>query len=101
VAWDVEWHKRWAIPAACLLFGPLAIGLNGLWKRPRPAIAVGLAFAATFFLYVALRFGEQAALYGRLGPLPAIWAGDALLALVTIGLLARRPPLPESAAIPA
>jgi hypothetical protein len=93
VALDVEWHKRWVIPAACLLFGPLAIGLNGLWKRPRPAIALALAFAATFLLYVALRFGEVAALGGRLGPLPAMWAGDALLALATFWLIARLPPL--------
>jgi lipopolysaccharide export LptBFGC system permease protein LptF len=90
---DVEWHKRWAIPAACLLFRPLAIGLHGLWKGPRLAPNLAPALAATLLLYNALRLGEQAALHARLGPLPAIWAGNVLLALVTTWLLARRPSL--------
>lgn len=94
---EVEWHKKWAIPAACLLFGPLAIGLHGLWKRPRPMLSFALAFTATFLLYVALRIGEQAALAGDFGPLPAIWAGDGLLALVTAWLIARLPRLPGDA----
>jgi hypothetical protein len=34
--------------------------------------------------------GEQAALHGRMGPLPAIWSGNALLALVACGLIGRR-----------
>ena len=98
---DVEWHKKWAIPAACLLFGPLAIGLHGLWKRPRTAISFAIALAATLLLYVALRIGEQAAIDGRLGPLPAIWAGDALLALLTLWLIARAPRLRKDEAITA
>jgi hypothetical protein len=100
-ALDVEWHMRWAIPAACLFLGPLAIGLNGLWKRPRPAIAAALAFAGTLLFYTSLRFGEAFALRGWLRPLPAVWAGDALLALVTIGLLARRPSLRARSSEPA
>ena len=98
---DVQWHMRWAIPAACLFLGPLAIGLNGLWKRPRPAMAAALAFAATFLFYVALRFGEQFALHGWLAPLPAVWAGDVFLALVTIWLLARLPSLRARSSEPA
>jgi hypothetical protein len=101
VALDIEWHKKWAIPAACLVFGPLAIGLHGLWKRPRPAMTLALACAATLLLYVALRIGEETALSGQVGPLPAIWAGDALLALVTSWLIARLPRLREGATIPA
>jgi lipopolysaccharide export LptBFGC system permease protein LptF len=97
---DVEWHKKWAIPAACLAFGPLGIGLHGLWRRPRPAMNLALAAATTFLLYVALRTGEEAALRGELRPLPAIWAGDAVLALVTFCLIARLPRTREGA-IPA
>lgn len=99
VALDVEWHKRWAIPAACLVFGPLAIGLHGLWKRPRTAMSFAIALAAILLLYVALRIGEQAAINGRLGPLPAMWAGDALLALVTLWVIARAPRLREGETI--
>ena len=98
---DVEWHKRWAIPTACLLFGPLAIGLHGLWKRRRTTTSLAVAFATTVLFYFALRIGEQAAVDGRLRPLPAIWAGDALLALITLWLIARAPRLREDEAITA
>jgi lipopolysaccharide export LptBFGC system permease protein LptF len=101
VALDVEWHKKWAIPAACLIFGPLAIGLHGLWKRPRTAMSFAIAVAATLLFYLALRIGEQSAINGRLGPLPAMWAGDALLALVTLWLIARAPRLRKDEAITA
>lgn len=90
---DVEWHKKWVIPGACLLFGPLAIGLHGLGRRPRPLANLTLAFTAICLLYVALRIGEGAALAGRLPPLPALWAGDAALAVLTSYLIARIPRL--------
>ncbi len=99
VALDVEWHKKWAIPGACLLFGPLAIGLHGFWRRPRPAANLALVAAMIFLLYLALRLGEETALRGELGPLPAIWAGDAVLALVTCWLIARLPRTREGASV--
>ncbi len=64
-------------------------------------MSFAIALAATLLLYVALRIGEQAALDGRLRPLPAIWAGDALLALLTLWLTARAPRPREDQAITA
>jgi hypothetical protein len=86
---DVEWHKKWALPAACLLLGPLAIGLRGLGKRPRTTTSLVMAQAVTVLFYLGLRIGEQAAIAGHLGPVTAMWAGDALLALLTLWLIAR------------
>jgi hypothetical protein len=64
-------------------------------------MSFAIALAATLLLYVALRIGEEAAINGRLGPLPAIWAGDALLALVTLWVIARAPRLREGQAMTA
>lgn len=88
---EVEWHKKWAIPVASVLAGPLAIGLLGLSQRPRTALSLALAIGTIFLLYAAGRVGEQWALAGIAQPLPAIWAGDAALAVATLWLLARMP----------
>jgi len=44
----------------------------------------------------ALRAGGQAALDGRIGPLAAMWSGDAVLAFVALLLIARAPQLQGS-----
>jgi hypothetical protein len=96
-ALEVEWHKMWAIPAACIVFGPLAIGLQGLGTRRRTASSFALALVAVQVAYGALRVGEQAARDGRIGPLAAMWSGDTVLALVALLLIARAPQLQGSA----
>lgn len=101
LALDVEWHKKWAIPATCLVFGPLALGLAGLPNRRRLPSAVAVACMATFAAWGALRFGEQAALSGRIGPLPVIWTGNVLLALLACWLIARHRSSDESARVQA
>lgn len=96
-AFAVEWHKKWAIPAACVLLGPLAIAFNASSRRPRPLLNCGAAVGTIFVLYVAMRLGEHAALTGFVDPFPAMWAGDAILALATLWLFGRSPRLVEDA----
>jgi LPS export ABC transporter permease LptF/LPS export ABC transporter permease LptG len=83
----VEWHKKFAIPVACLVFGLLGLGLSlGNRKEARSA-AFGLSVAVIFIYYVFIRLGEQAGDTGVLPPAVAIWGANVLLGLVGVLLL--------------
>ena len=65
---EVEWHKKFAISAACLVFGLLGLGLSlGSRKEARSA-AFALSIAVIFVYYVLIRLGEQAGDTGLMPP---------------------------------
>jgi LPS export ABC transporter permease LptF/LPS export ABC transporter permease LptG len=73
---ETEFHKRLAIPVACLVFGLLGLGLSlGSRKEARSA-AFGLSIAVFFVYYVFLRLGEQAGDTGQLMPMLAMWSAN-------------------------
>jgi len=83
----VEFHKKFAIPAACLVFGLLGLGLSlGSRKEARSA-AFGLSVAIIFVYYVIIRLGEQAGDTGMMPPLLAMWAANLVLGGVAALLL--------------
>jgi LPS export ABC transporter permease LptG/LPS export ABC transporter permease LptF len=79
--WIVEWHKRFAIPAACIVFGMLGLGLSMGSKKEARSAAFGLSVAVIFVYYVLIRLGEQAGDTGMLAPILAIWSANAVLGL--------------------
>jgi LPS export ABC transporter permease LptG/LPS export ABC transporter permease LptF len=76
---EVEIHKKFAIPAACFVFGVLGLGMSlGSRKEARSA-AFGLSIAVIFVYYVIIRLGEQAGDTGLLSPFLAMWAANLVL----------------------
>jgi hypothetical protein len=98
VALEVEWHKKWSLPAMCLVFGALAVGLVGALRRWSVALPVAYAVAALVLWFLLLRLGEQAALAERVSPLVAMWSGNVTFGLYALRLLARRQLVPERVA---
>ncbi|NTV04424.1 LptF/LptG family permease, partial [bacterium] len=88
-AFLVEFHKKLAIPAACVVF--VVIGLPMAVTASRSGRGVSLTLALAFYLvyYLFLVGGEQLADRGRLDPAVAMWAADAVLAAIGIPLLVR------------
>lgn len=86
----VVWHKRYAIPFACLLFPllglPLAIRSGG--GRARGFVT---ALAVFFGYYVFLTGGEALARRGLVPAGPAMWSGNALFAPLALLLFLRSP----------
>jgi hypothetical protein len=80
---DTEWHKKLAIPAACIAWGPLAVVIASRRRRLRGVVsAVGLLSAyAVYFL--AVRLADQAAVAGRLWPAWGWWIPVAVLLVAT------------------
>ena len=83
----VEFHKKFAIPAACVVFGLLGLGLSlGSRKEARSA-AFGLSVAVIFVYYVIMRLGEQAGDTGMMWPWLAMWGANLLLGAAAGALL--------------
>jgi LPS export ABC transporter permease LptF/LPS export ABC transporter permease LptG len=84
---EVEWHKKFAISTACLVFGMLGLGLSlGSRKEARSA-AFALSIAVIFVYYVLIRMGEQAGDTGLMPPFLAMWGANLVLGAGAIALL--------------
>lgn len=76
---EVELHKKFAIPAACLIFVLVGAPLGIRTHRGGLGIAVGISFIFFVVHYIFLVGGENLADRGKLPPLVAMWGGDALV----------------------
>jgi LPS export ABC transporter permease LptG/LPS export ABC transporter permease LptF len=83
----VEWHFRFAVAGACLVFGLLGIGLSLGQKKEARSAAFGLSVAAIFVYYVFLRFGQQFGENGWVHPALAMWSANLVFGGAALGLL--------------
>ncbi len=83
----VEIHKKFALPAACLVLGLMGLGL-GLRPEAGPersgAFAVAVLVVVSY--HVPLSFGEELAASGEISPWLSMWTPN-LLALTVAGVL--------------
>jgi LPS export ABC transporter permease LptG/LPS export ABC transporter permease LptF len=84
---EVEYHKKFAIAGACMIFGLLGLGLSLGSKKEARSAAFGLSIAVIFVYYVIIRLGEQAGDTGLMPPLLAMWGANLVLGLVALVLL--------------
>lgn len=84
---EVEYHKKFAIPFACVVFGFLGLGLSLGSKKEARSAAFGLSIAVIFVYYVIIRLGEQAGDTGLMPPIVAMWAANIVLGAIAVLLL--------------
>ena len=89
LAW-VEIHKKFSIPAACLVFGVIALPLGFNNRRGGKAGGFVLSLVIFFVYYLMLNSGENAVRFGRMSPWLAMWLPNLLLAAAGVVLLVRR-----------
>ncbi len=83
----VEWHKKFAIPAACLVFGLLGLSLSLGSKKEARSSAFALSIAVIFVYYVLIRLGEQAGDTGMMSPWLSMWGANVVLGAIALALL--------------
>lgn len=83
----VEWHKKFAIPGACLVFGLLGLALSLGSKKEARSAAFALSIGVIFVYYVLIRLGEQAGDTGMMSPWLSMWGANVVLGGVAVGLL--------------
>jgi LPS export ABC transporter permease LptF/LPS export ABC transporter permease LptG len=86
----VEWHKKFAIPVACFVFGLLGLGLSLGSKKEARSAAFALSIGVIFVYYVLLRLGEQAGDTGMMSPWLAMWSANLVLGAIAVLLLRKQ-----------
>jgi LPS export ABC transporter permease LptF/LPS export ABC transporter permease LptG len=87
---EVEIHKKFSIPVACMVFGLFALPLGINNRRGGKASGFALSIGVLIVYYVLLSNGEEAARYGRIPSWLAMWSPNIILAVAGVFLLVRR-----------
>ncbi|MFT5086788.1 MAG: lipopolysaccharide export system permease protein [Candidatus Latescibacterota bacterium] len=85
---QVEIHKKFSIPAACLVFVLVGAPLGAIIRRRGAAVSVGISLAFFWIYWMFLIGGEELADRGFIAPALAMWAPNIVFA--AIGLLMLR-----------
>ncbi len=86
----VEIHKKFAIPATCIVFGVLALPLGFNNQRGGRASGFAISMIVILAYYVMLNNGEEAARHGNLAPWLAMWLPNFAFLALGMFLLGRR-----------
>lgn len=85
---EVEYHRKFAIPFACVVFGLLALPLGIQPGRAVKSRGFALAVAVIFVYYILLSVGQALAEQGRVPPMLGLWLPN--LVLGALGVIAFR-----------
>jgi LPS export ABC transporter permease LptF len=86
---DVEIHKKFAIPFACLSFGILGLPLGITNRRGGKSSGFTLSIGIILFYYVLITNGEDMAKAGRFPPALAMWLPNVVLVALGLYLMRR------------
>ena len=78
---EVEYHKKFSIPFACLAFGLMGVPLGLMVKQGGKMIGFGVGLVVILLYYLLLQIGQSAGLSGILSPALAMWLPN-----ITIGV---------------
>lgn len=81
---DVERHKRWAYPAACLALTIFALPLAAAFEGLHRQTGLMLALAMFFIYYSMMSFGFSTGESGTIPPAIGLWAPNILF--LTVGM---------------
>ncbi|MFP4040757.1 MAG: LPS export ABC transporter permease LptF [Desulfosudaceae bacterium] len=83
----LTWHKKFAIPFACLALGLLAVPLGLQSKNARASSGIGLSLLCFLAYYLMLSAGEILGESGRLPPIVGTWLPNLVMAGLGLALL--------------
>ena len=85
--WQSEVHRRFALPAACLVFALLAVGFGITHVRTGRSFGLLLGLAITVVYYLLALAGQHAAIAGRIPVWLGIWLANIVLAGVGLAIV--------------
>jgi len=86
----VEIHKKFAIPAACLVMALIAVPLGASTRRHTKATGYLIAIGVIAVYYVFIDGGEKFADQGAISPWLGIWAANIVIGSAALLLLRNR-----------
>jgi len=87
--YGLEWHERWARPAAAFLLTLLGLPLGASFRARGLNFPFLTALAVFLLYYIVSSLGWSLGEVGRLSPLAGMWAANVLLAGLGLFLLRR------------
>ncbi len=90
LATRIEIHKKFSIPAACFVFGLLALPLAYRTGRGSRSSGFAVSIAVILLYYILLTNGEEMARVGKLQPWLGMWLPNFTLGALGLYLLIRR-----------
>ncbi len=85
----LEIHKKYAIPAACLVFVMIGGPLGIIARRGGIGVGLGMSLGLFVLYWAFLIGGEDLADRGLVSPAYAMWAANVLIGIAGIGLIWR------------
>ena len=86
---QVEYHKKFSIPFACLAFGLMGVPLGLMVKQSGRMIGFGVGLAVILIYYLLLQIGQSVGLNGMLSPALAMWLPNVVIGIFGIALSIR------------
>ena len=83
----VEFHKKFSLPVACILFILTGASLGVLFRKGGFTIAIGLSWGFFLVYYILMIGGEDLADRNILSPFVGVWGPNAILFLIGSYLL--------------
>ena len=84
---EVEIHKKFSIPTACLVFALVGAPLGALIRRRGAVVSIGISLFFFWVYWMFLIGGEELADRGFIPPTLAMWAPNIFFSLAGWGLL--------------
>ena len=81
---QVEYHKKFSIPFACLALGLIGIPLGLMVKRSGKMIGFGIGLAVIVIYYLLLQTGQTAGVDDILPPMFAMWLPNIVISIFGI-----------------
>lgn len=86
---QVEYHKKFSIPFACVVFGLIGVPLGLVVKRSGRMVGFGIGLGLVLIYYLLLQVGQDTGRTGVLPPGFAIWLPNLVIGLLGLGFALR------------
>ena len=86
---QVEYHKKFSIPFACVVFGLIGVPLGLVVKRSGKMVGFGIGLGLVLIYYLLLQVGQDTGRTGVLPPGFAIWLPNLAIGLLGLGCALR------------
>ena len=86
---QVEYHKKFSIPFACVVFGLIGVPLGLVVKRSGKMVGFGIGLGLVLIYYLLLQVGQDTGRTGVLPPGFAIWLPNLVIGLLGLGCAMR------------
>lgn len=84
---QVELHKKFALPIACLILSAIGAPLAIRIKKASRGVSLALSVAVAVFYYILLATGESLGSRGHIAPAIGVWFPNLTLAIIAISLV--------------